>query len=399
MNTKALNRRSFIGLASACLGGLATFSVPKVSFASIPNKRNRLAFVLLRGGFDGLAAVPPTFDPDYQKTRGNLAVPPTDLIALTDGFCLTPGLSPLTEFWKRGEMTIVHAMAIPYRTRSHFDGQAVLETGIDKPSGSSDGWLNRLLGVIGGSHSGIAIAAGLPRSLSGEAPVSTWSPAKLGVVNDAFLDKLQLLYRADARLHDRFEAALAQQALNDELDVMSGSGRVRTPRGDVDGLFRAAARLMSADDGPNIAALEMSGWDTHVNQGIVGGQLDRLLGRLASGLNAFRDEMGDQWSGTTVVVMTEFGRAAKPNGSNGTDHGTAGAGFILGDRVTRSQVITEWPGLAEKNLFEGRDLAPTIDTRAVLKGVIAGTFDLTKNQVNRVFPGSSEVTGLWNVMA
>ncbi len=155
--------------------------------------------------------------------------------------------------------------------------------------------------------------------------------------------------------------------------------------------MKAAAKILSQEQGPNIAAMEFSGWDTHANQGLAGGALDRLLGQLADGLVAFRTDMGPAWHNTTVVVMTEFGRTARPNGTRGTDHGTAGAGFVLGSRVGHARLTTDWPGLAQKTLFEGRDLKPTLDTRAVLKAVLAGTFDLTSTQLERVFPGSAGV--------
>lgn len=162
--------------------------------------------------------------------------------------------------------------------------------------------------------------------------------------------------------------------------------------------MQAAARILRQNAGPNVAAVEFSGWDTHANQGGAGGPLDRLLGQLAGGLTAFRSEMGSAWSDTTVVVMTEFGRTARPNGTNGTDHGTAGAAFVLGPRLARSAVLADWPGLAPGALYEGRDLNPTVDTRAVLKGVIASTFDLSRPQVDRVFPDSAGVHGLYSMM-
>ena len=150
--------------------------------------------------------------------------------------------------------------------------------------------------------------------------------------------------------------------------------------------------------GPNIAAMEFSGWDTHANQGIAGGALDRLLGQLADGLVAFRTDMGSAWANTTVVVMTEFGRTARPNGTRGTDHGTAGAGFVVGPRLARSSVLADWPGLADRALFEGRDVTPTLDTRAVLKAALAGTFDLTPAQIERVFPDAGSVRGVSGMM-
>ncbi len=163
-------------------------------------------------------------------------------------------------------------------------------------------------------------------------------------------------------------------------------------------IMTAAARFLRDPDGPNVAALEFSGWDTHANQGMQGGQLDRLLGELAEGVMTFRNEMGPDWADTTVVIMTEFGRTARPNGTQGTDHGTAGAGFVIGPSVARSAVVSDWPGLSDGSLYQNRDVRPTLDTRAVLKGVVASVFDLTGGQADRVFPGSEGVPGLWELM-
>jgi uncharacterized protein (DUF1501 family) len=379
-----MHRRTLV--RTMCLGGLATLGAPIVNFAQVPHG-GRFVFALLRGGFDGLAAVVPYGDPAYRSIRGAFAFDEADLAELGDTFGLAPGLAPLRELWLANELVVLHAMAIPYRTRSHFDGQAVLETGVDRPIGSSDGWLNRLLQVMAGRRSGIAIAAGMPRSLAGSYDVQTWSPTQLGAVDDSYLERLSLLYRSDRTLYGRFEAARQQQDLVGEEPMAGGGAR----RGGITPLWQAAARILRQENGPNVAAVEFGGWDTHANQGMAGGALDRLLGQLADGLLAFRREMGDAWSNTTVVVMTEFGRTVRPNGTRGTDHGTAGAGFVIGPGVARSRVVADWPGLEERALLDRRDLMPTLDTRAVLKGAIAGAFDLTSAQVERVFPDSSAV--------
>jgi uncharacterized protein (DUF1501 family) len=386
-----MDRRDF--LRNMCYGGVATFGFPTVSFAHV-RQPGRLVFVLLRGGFDGLAAVVPYGDGAYRGLRGALAFDESDVVVLNDTFGLAPGLAPLRSFWDDGELVVLHAMAIPYRTRSHFDGQAILETGLDRPVGASDGWLNRLLQVMPGDRSGIAIASGMPRSMTGPHEVQTWSPTQLGAVSDEYLERLAVLYRADGTLHGRFEAALQQQETVGE-EPMAGAG---ARRGGITPLMRAAARILRQATGPNVAAVEFSGWDTHANQGIAGGALDRLLGQLADGLVAFRTEMGTSWVDTTVVVMTEFGRTARPNGTRGTDHGTAGAGFVIGPRLARSAVLSDWPGLAQNSLYEGRDLKPTLDTRAVLKGAIAGTLDLTSSQADRVFPDSAGARGIYEMM-
>lgn len=386
-----MDRRTFVH--GMCVGGLATWGAPRVSFARVPGG-DRFVFVLLRGALDGLAAVVPVSDPGYARIRAAMAFDRESVAPLADGFALAPGLAQLRVLWQANELVVVHGMAIPFRTRSHFDGQAILETGLDRPSGSADGWLNRLLQVMEGSRAGIAVAAGLPRSLSGSYPVTTWSPARLGAVDDAYLERLHVLYQRDPILHDRFEAALNMQGV-DMADGMSG--RRRTAQ--VAPVMRAAARFLREPGGPNVAAVEFSGWDTHANQGMANGPLDRRLQGLAEGLLAFREEVGtDTWQRTTVVVLTEFGRTARPNGTGGTDHGTAGAGFVIGPRVARSQVLVDWPGLADRDLYEQRDLRPTIDTRAVLKSALQGSFDLTSGQLDRVFPGSASAGPLPGMM-
>ena len=385
-----MNRREF--LCGMCYGGLATCFAPLACFASVPS-RSRFVFVLLRGGFDGLAAIIPAMDPNYARLRGQLALRPDELAPLGEtGFALAPGLSSLAELWNRNELAVTHAMAIPYRTRSHFDGQAILETGLARPEGQADGWLNRLLTIMGGKYEGLAVGAGLPRSMHGPHAVTTVSLTKLGAVTDAYLARLHHLYQRDPILLDRFETALQAQEEIDEL------GPITNHRGPVAPILDATAKFLRDPDGPNVAAVEFSGWDTHRNQGKDGGQLDRRLSQLAAGLSGFRRQMGEAWADTTVVVMTEFGRTVRPNGSNGTDHGTAGAGLILGPNLAKSAVVSDWPGLAEKDLYENRDLRPTLDTRAVLKGVIAGAFDLTTAQANRVFPGSDTIRPLNGIM-
>jgi uncharacterized protein (DUF1501 family) len=235
----------------------------------------------------------------------------------------------------------------------------------------------------------------MPLSLSGPFDVQSWSPTQLGVVDDAFRQRLAALYRADAVLHNRFEAAIQQQ---DTVGEEAGA-RGRARRDGAVAMMTAAAKILKAPGGPNVAAMELSGWDTHANQGMAGGALDRLLGQLAEGLVTFRTQMGEAWANTTVVVVTEFGRTARPNGTRGTDHGTAGAGFILGTRLARAAIVADWPGLKTSALFEGRDLAPTLDTRALLKTAVGATFDLTAAQLDRVFPGASAARILPRVMA
>ena len=388
----AMDRRTF--LAGVCCSGLATLAAPVLRLARVPG-RSKLVFVLLRGGFDGLAAVVPFNDPDYRRMRGELTYPVEDLTRLDGDFALAPGLSPLKALWDADQLVALQAVAIPYRTRSHFDAQAILETGLERPEGGADGWLNRLLQVLEGERAGIAVAAGLPRSMMGAHAVSTWSPASLGVAEGAYLEQLGLLYRRDPALSDSFEAALQMKDALPEMDDEMGG---RVGRQQEAATLQAAATFLREPGGPNVAALEFSGWDTHTNQGLGGGQLDRLFERLAAGLVGFRDALGDAWADTTVVVMTEFGRTARPNGTGGTDHGTAGAGLLLGPRLATSRVVADWPGLSHRALHEGRDLAGTLDTRAVLRDVVTGVFDLSRKQADTVFPDTGGLRIPGNLM-
>jgi len=373
-----MDRRQFV--RSMCLGGLATCAAPLVTFAQT-RSAGRFVFVLLRGGVDGLAALVPAGDPAYASARGAMAFARDALV-------------PLEPLWEAGTLAPVHALAIPYRTRSHFDGQAVLETGLDRPVGASDGWLNRLLQVMDSERAGIAVAAGMPRSLAGAFPALAWSPIELGGVDDDYIDRLHVLYTRNPVLHDRFEAALRIG----ELSAADGMAGARRDGVGVEPSLRATARFLRAPDGPNVAAVEFSGWDTHAAQGLADGPLDRLLGQLGAGLVALTEELGAARAGTTVVVMTEFGRTVHPNGTGGTDHGTGGAAFVLGSGVAGGRVHGDWPGLGPRALYEDRDLRPTVDTRAVLKAALAGTFDLTPAQLARVFPDSDGAAPLPGLM-
>ena len=390
MNQSFLNRRAF--LASACAGGLATSFAPSISFAQSATDQ-RFVFVLLRGAMDGLHAVVPYGDPAYASARGQLAYDSSMLTPLDSTFALAPGLSPLAPAFLEGELLPVQGLAIPYRTRSHFDAQSILETGLDKPVGTATGWLNRTLGVIGGaSGAGIAVGGGLPTSLRGEVPVATWAPKVQRDGDEAFLADLSRLYNQDPQLADSFTAALNLQ----EQAMVMDSGGGKRGLALFDQLFSATGRFLEADDGPRIAAMEFSGWDTHAGQGKAGGALDRRLEALANGLLTFKATLSPEvWSKTVVLVSTEFGRTVATNGTGGTDHGTGGAALLFGGAVRGGRVIADWPGLASNQLFEGRDLRPTLDTRQLLKGVLGAHYDLRNAELNqKIFPDSGAVGAL-----
>ena len=392
----ALNRRSFLG--TACAGGLATTFAPSLSFGQAATDR-RFVFVLLRGAMDGLHSIVPVGDPSYRAARGKLAYAAGDLTRLDNMFGLAPGLAPLAASYRAGELLPVQGLAIPYRTRSHFDAQSILETGLSQPVGSATGWLNRTLEVLGGATSqGIAVGGPLPLSMQGRVPVATWAPSGLREGNDAFIEDLAQLYNMDPVLADPFTAALT---LQEQAMVMGTEGNSRRGLAQFEQLFAATGRFLNAPDGARIAALEFSGWDTHAGQGLANGTLDRRLNALAQGLLALKAEFApDAWSKTVVVVATEFGRTVATNGSGGTDHGTGGAALLYGGAVRGGRVLADWSGLAAGQLYEGRDLRPTLDTRQLLKGVIAAQFDLRSAELDRlVFPDSQAVPGINGLVA
>ena len=394
------NRREFLAGVSGA-GLWAGLGMPGLALAAAPVEQ-RLLMVILRGGMDGLAALPPFAEPNFAALRGKLAIAPPGreggAIDLGDGFGLHPALKPLETFYRRAELLPIHALAIPLRTRSHFDAQDVLENGAARAHETQDGWLNRALVQLQGEDSrlGLAVGYAIPTVLRGPAPVASWAPAKLPPSSGDLLDKLARLYRDDPLFHKAL--AEGRRAKMMTASVMGNSnamkrGNLRSP-GRFKTLVSAAGRLLAAPDGPRIGVVEMGGWDTHANQGNASGRLARNLSLLAEGLVLLPDLLGPAWDKTVVAIVSEFGRTVRINGSGGSDHGTAGAAFLMGGAVAGGRVATRWPGLAPGDLFENRDLAPTSDVRALFKTILQDHFGLDQPTLDgRVFPNSAEAVG------
>ena len=388
-----MDRRQFLNTSATLtlLSPLATRA-----FAATTDDA-RFVLVILRGGLDGLAAVPPYGEGRYQRLRGQLALanPGSEggVLELDGLFGLHPSLANLHRLYRDGDLAVAHAVASPYRERSHFDGQKVLEAGGVSPSTSDGGWLNRALAALAEEnrdHDAIALAASVPLVLRGPVTVGSWAPSRLPDTDDDTLARIRMIYeQADPELAMRLTEALNARDLAGEtgMDGMRRGGNQLAP------LTTAAARFLSADDGPRIAVIESGGWDTHANQGAANGNLANRLGQLDAGIAAFKDELADGlWDKTTILVVTEFGRTVEVNGTRGTDHGTAGAAFIAGGAVAGGRIITDWPGLGERDLYEGRDLAPTLDMRALFKGVLAEQYGVSARALETsVFPGSGGV--------
>ncbi len=382
------------------LMGLSTLALPwpNLALAAAPTDR-RFVFVILRGGLDGIGAVAPFADPDYRALRGEISLPEPGqdggAIDLDGRFGLHPALAPLEPLWRGKQLAIVHAVATPYRQRSHFDGQDLLENGTTDPRAKSGGWLNRTIALLGRPKErdrrlGLAVGQTVPLTLRGEVPVATWAPPALPDASADFLAKVAALYREDRTLGPAFAQGVGAHAMSAK--AMGGQAMGNAP-GVRPGAFRiaaeAAGRLLAAAEGPRLAVLELNGFDTHAQQR---GRIAGPLTAFADGMVALKEALGPIWSDTVVLAASEFGRTAKVNGTLGTDHGTAGVAFVLGGRLDGGRMLGRWPGLAADKLYEGRDLAPTTDLRAVAKAVLKGQLGLTDDALAKVvFPESRTV--------
>jgi len=368
----------------------AGLSTGGLSWAGAPTDA-RLMVVLLRGGLDGLDAVRPVGDRSYRSLRGSLVEGEDGGagIALDSTFSLHPALAPLAPLYNRGELLVVHAVGLPYQQRSHFDAQDMLENGTDRPRGARTGWLNRALTAMGATdRDGLALGGKVPLLLRGETPVVAVGEGGGMPAEEALIERVSALYEEDALLGPLLAEGIAGR------DMLMGSASARQSDS-TQQLTRMAARLLMAEDGPRVTVLETSSWDTHSSQFGERGRLGRALGQLGGRLSELPERLAPIWDRTVVIAVTEFGRSAKPNGTGGTDHGTGGAMFLMGGGVKGGRVIADWPGLAEHELLDRRDLRPTTDVRAVFKGVLADHLGVERGPLERdVFPESAGVAPL-----
>lgn len=381
---------------AAALGAGAASAWSTLSFAagSTAAADRRLVIVILRGGMDGLTAVPAIGDPDYASARGALARFAAAPLVLDGRFALHPELARLHAMYGRGELAVLHAIGLPYKERSHFDAQQVLESGGARPYELDTGWLGRALGQGGGK--GLALSTAVPLVLRGPAAADTWAPSALPDPSAELVARLEAMYAGDAALARALSRAKALHLDPAMQAAMSGAAPGRRGYGFV-ALAERAAQFLSQAGGPQAAVLELGGWDSHANQTAPGGPLAANLRALDAGLEALRNGLAvnGTWQRSVVVVMTEFGREVAINGTQGTDHGTGGAAFVIGGAVRGGRVVADWPGLARRERFEGRDLRVTTDLRSVLKGVLADHLRVPARTLGAdVFPGSDAVRPL-----
>ncbi|UPY39373.1 DUF1501 domain-containing protein [Sediminicoccus sp. KRV36] len=387
-----LQRRSFLlGLAGAVTLGRSRLAVA----AAGPLSERRLVVVLLRGALDGLAAVQPYGDPDFAGLRGPLALPEPGqeggVLDLGGRYGLHPGLSHLHALYRQDQALMLHAVAGPWRSRSHFEAQDLMEAGSTRRL--PDGWLNRALATQAenpeSARRGLAVGLDIPLLLRGAVRVGSYAPPGRTHAEPEILAQLAHWHAADPSLGPAFAEGLRARGFS--AAVLTGQEPPPAGTHAFVALAGAAGRLLATPRGPRVAALELGGWDTHA------GQAGRIMGPLRAlddGVEALRVALGASWSETAILVLTEFGRTVRVNGTGGTDHGTAGVAIVLGGAVRGGRVIADWPGLGTGRLHENRDLMPTLDQRRIAKGLLSQHLGLDRAALARAFPDSEDATPL-----
>jgi uncharacterized protein (DUF1501 family) len=412
-----MQRRAFVksGALALVTMGLSPSFLRRSAFAlELPATKKGKVLVCLfqRGAADALNMIVPHGEKAYYDLRPSIAIPrprassETAAIDLDGFFGLHPALSPFERLYRDGVLAPIHAVGSPSATRSHFDAQDYMESGTPDRKSTRDGWLNRYLAVSGTCEEctpspfrAVAMTPQTPRILDGGAPnVAMASLGDFTVrASGSSADRLEALYRtgsADlvhASGREMFEAVKMLRSANPQnYRVENGAEYPRSPFGQ---RLREIAQLIKAGVGLEIAFADVGGWDTHVNQGASTGQLAARLRDFSQSIAAFVTDLGQRMDDVVVLTMSEFGRMARQNGNGGTDHGHAGAMFVIGGRANGGRVHGRWPGLEREQLYEGRDLALTTDFRAVFSEVVSR--HLGASSVERIFPGYDGSTGDW----
>lgn len=393
MSKLHLDRRALLtsGLALSFLGAGARAAGPA---------GRKLIVVVCRGGMDGLSVSPPVGDPEYAGLRRGIAIPGEAALALDSTFGLHPALAGMHALALKGEARIVPALASPDRARSHFEAQDVLETGAAGVYSTDSGWLNRAVQAMnaGRKTGALSVGATAPLILRGPAQAGSWSPGRAGEGSPRLPSLLMDLYAADPLLGPAFARGLETEAMAETatmgmpLQGGGAQGLVRQGQAAAKSVGKAVAGFMTQVGGPQVVALSADGFDTHANQGAAQGQLANRLLYLDALADGMREGLGAEWSNTVVVFATEFGRTARVNGTNGTDHGTGSTGLLLGGALKTGGIVGDWPTLKAASLYDGRDLRPTVDSRALFKGLLLDHMGLDRRVLDTlVFPDSAAV--------
>ncbi len=402
MSTFNLKRRSYLQTSLGAAAGLSAFGITHPGLVlganSTPNNR-RLIVIMLRGALDGLSAVVPYQEPNYYRLRPTIAIArpgePEGVIDLDGRFGLHPGLAMLKPLWDQGSLGFVHAAGSTDPTRSHFDAQDYMESGTPGRKSTPTGWMNRLLGTL--THSSpllqaVNVGPVMPRIFAGPGNIASLgsgdsatraSAIDQPVINEAF----GRLYSGNDPMSQAFrEAKLSRREIMaglEGVDSQADNGAISL-RGFAQDANRLGS-LMRRDPRVQLGFIAVGGWDTHVNQGSGKGQLAQKLTQLGDGLMALTKGLGERLSETMIVVLSEFGRTVRQNGNGGTDHGHGNVIWLLGGTANGRRVHGEWPGLDDRALHEGRDLAVSTDFRRVLADLCASHLKLSDRQLADVF--------------
>jgi uncharacterized protein (DUF1501 family) len=404
-----MNRRFFLHKGSLAVAGttaIPSFLVRSVMAEAAGKPGQRLVVVFQRGAADGLNIVVPYREKNYYAMRPSIAIPQEQVLDLDGFFGLHPSLGAFKPLYEQGQMAIVHAAGSPDATRSHFDAQDYMESGTPGVKSTQDGWLNRALQAEDAhrrcaqtceqqtAFRALALGSEVPLTLSGKIPaialsnVNGFTVAGRGAAPSPAASAFEAMYADSgdrifrAAGDETFDAVKMLRAAN-PAQYTPGAG-VNYPASEFGNNMKQIAQLLKANLGVEAAFTDVSGWDTHQNQGGANGQLANRLSDFSASIAAFWRDMGDEAENVTLVTMSEFGRTARENGTGGTDHGHANAMFVLGGKVKGGKVYGRWPGLDNDQLNEGRDLVLTTDFRQVLGEVVSQT--LGAQNLETVFP-------------
>jgi uncharacterized protein (DUF1501 family) len=368
-----ITRRDFLkGTATTLF--LAGFNLPALASNS---KKKNLVVIMLRGGMDGLCAVPVIGDKNFEKRRKSILI--EDTIKLNSDFALHPRLIGFNKCWNDNTGSIVHAASIPYTQRSHFEGQNLMESGGRTPYQEKTGWVGRAMKLANLQGDGLALSLPMPLLLRGIPKNNNYFPGRGKLPRERTLELLRSVY-AESSEDELLEMMnYIKKRKNEE---MMGGTMSRGKRENKN-LARQAATYLRKSDGPRVAVFEVNGFDTHAAQGGVDGSHTKCLVEMDEIINNLKDNLQEAYKDTIILTVTEFGRTIKQNGGNGTEHGYGTAIFMAGGLLKKSQVHTDWPGLKRKEMYEGRDLNATIDARSVYASAMSTVFDLDFKHIQK----------------
>jgi len=361
-----INRRDFLKTTAMTSLYFAGFGLP--SFASQNNKN--LVVIMLQGGMDGLCAVPVKDDKNFQKLRSKINLDKT--LALTSDFDLHPALENFKSLWDQNNASVFHATSIPYKERSHFEGQNLMMTGGRVPYKHKTGWLGRGMKLAGLTGNGLALSLPMPLLIRGVPLNDNYYPIMSSLPNKGLLNIIEGEFE---QYSENDLSATLSMVKKRKFNSYAGQNN--------SSLAREAGQQLSDPNGPRVAVFQVEEFDTHAAQGGVHGTHADCLREYDQILRGLKASMGSAFKDTLILTLTEFGRTIKQNGGNGTEHGYGTAVLMAGGLIKKSEVHADWPGLKKKELFQGRDLNATVDARSIYASAMSTVFDVEFERIQK----------------